>query len=560
MPPPEPEGGQSPADVLADAALALGGRGARAARDAVARGRDALASVLALPPGIRPAPGAPPFNDRAWTEQAPWALLRRLHAEGERTLRSLSDSPRLPAHRRPLARFLAQAVADATAPTNFLLTNPAALRDAWHTRGASLARGARHFAQDVRTRQGRPARMPPGSFRIGADLAATPGRVVHRNELLELLQYSPRTPRVHEVPLLLVPPWVNKYYIYDLAPGRSLVEWAVRQGFTVFCISARDHSSSTLDVDLEQFFTDGVLPALDVVLRTCAVRRVGLVGACSGGLFATALADWLAQTGTAEAASLTLLATALTLPEPFDRPHAFWEGEMRLLVELLSRDRRCIDGRKLALAFDLVRSEAQLWEPLTTGWLRGERPRAFDLTAWNDDNLDVPRKLFLDYFKVLAHGFDGSGRLRIAGRDLHPGHVTADTFALAAQIDHIVPWETAYRSTLLLRGDRTFRLVPSGHMGTVVSPPRPRTRHLASAHMPATAAQWRETAVPVEGSWWQGWTDWLAERSGGQVPSRTPRQRPGLAHDRAPGLYALHGWPDQLVQPTDDETPHSDSG
>ncbi|MFF8996647.1 PHA/PHB synthase family protein [Streptomyces achromogenes] len=546
MQPPETTtgAGHPPAGPPADASWA---------RVAATRARDALASMLAVPPVARPSPGAPPFHDRAWTEQAPWVLLRRLHAEAEHTLRLLGDSALLPAHHRPLAQFLVQAVTDATAPTNFLLTNPAAIRAAWNTRGASLARGVCHFAQDVRTRQGRPARMPPGSFRIGTDLAASPGRVVHRNELLELLQYSPRTPQVHEVPVLLIPPWVNKYYIYDLAPGRSLVEWAVRQGFTVFCISTRDHSSSSLDVDLERFFTDGVLPALDVVLRTCAVQRVGLVGACSGGLFATALADWLAQTRTAQAASLTLLATALTLPEPFDEPHTLHDTQVRALSWLLSRNRRCIDGRKLSLAFDLVRSQAQLWEPLTAGWLRGERPRAFDLTAWNDDNLDVPRKLFLDYFRVLAHRPDDHAWLRVTGRDLHPGQVTADTFALAAQIDHIVPWETAYRSALLLGGERTFRLIPSGHMGTVVSPPRPGTRHLTATGMPATATQWRQAAVPVAGSWWHGWTDWLTKRSGKQVPARTPRAQPGLVHDRAPGLYALHGWPDHLVQPPDDE-------
>ncbi|MEV6576317.1 alpha/beta fold hydrolase [Streptomyces sp. NPDC051577] len=510
---------------------------------------------MTLPRSTRPPPGPPPFNDPAWTEQFSWVLLRQLYMLGRHHLLELGDAAWLPAHRRPPVRFLAQALVDTAAPTNFLLTNPAALRHAWDTRGASLARGIRNFTEDVLTRNGRPSRMPPGSFRLGTDLAATPGRVVYRNDVLEVLQYSPRTQHVHEAPLLLIPAWVNKYYIYDLAPGRSLVEWAVGQGFTVFCVSARDHSTSTLDVDIETYVTHGLLVAFEVVRELCAAPRVHLVGVCSGGLFATALAAWLEKTGKAEAATLTLLASALTLPEPADQvlsAAGMRDSEIRALARLLARDRRCINGRRLAMLFDLMRGESLLWEPLTSGWLRGERPSAGDLSAWNEDTLDIPRRLFIEFLQLLASESIARGQLRVAGETLHPGQLTIDTFAVAAQQDHIVPWDIAYRSTLLLGGEHTFCLVPSGHMGVVVNPPRRGARYLTSREAPATSGQWRESAAQVSGSWWQLWTDWLAERSGNRVPARPPQELPGIDNNQAPGMYVTHGWPPRFVHPPAD--------
>ncbi|MFE6334347.1 PHA/PHB synthase family protein [Streptomyces sp. NPDC057798] len=493
---------------------------------------------------------ASPEQLRACT--LPWRLLSRGHALLRHQLLTAADSPLLPDARRAQLRFVAQLVADASAPANYLLTNPDALRLAVSSRGASVVRGTSNFLDDVCRRNGRPAKMRPGHFRLGVTLAATPGKVVHRNAFMELLQYEPQTPTVRTVPLLLIPAWVNKYYIYDLAPGRSLVEFAVRSGYNVFCLSLRDPRSGEALPDLDTYLTHCLVPALDVVRDITATSRAHLVGVCAGGLLAVALAAWLKEKGQPPAASLSLLNTALTAPGPAGTgpfPGSASPREIMALSWLLARDRHLISGRRLGLLFDLLRGDATVWGPLIDGWLFGERAPGFDLLAWSEDTIDMPRAVFEQTLRLATEDTLAKNRLTLADTPVRPSAVlAADTFVVAAERDHLVPWDIVYRSARLLGDDCTFRLVPSGHMGAIVSPPRPGAQHLAcTGPLPLASTDWLRTAELREESWWEDWSRWLECRSGPLVPARASGNRRHPPGTNAPGRYAAHGWPRHLL-------------
>ncbi|RKT57314.1 PHA/PHB synthase family protein [Saccharothrix australiensis] len=479
------------------------------------------------------------FDDPAW-DSAGYRWLLRAYFTWRRLVLAAAEVPFLPARHRSEARFCAQVLTEAAVPTNSLPGNPAALRRAVATRGASLARGAGNFLDDLAHRRGRPAKMPPGSYAVGEDLAVTPGRVVHRDDLVEVLQYEARTAEVREVPLLLVPAWVNKYYIYDLAPGRSLVEWAVRQGYTVFAISQRTPLPHHTDVGLDEYFRRVPLRALDVVREITGSARVHLVGVCAGGMLAAATAAWLAAGGDQCVATLTLLVSALDQASPDDGDGSGSEARARALTRLLSNREGLVDGGRLGLLFDLLRSRDTVWRPLAAGWLLGERPKPFDIVAWSEDWVDVPSVLFGQTLRIAMDNALVRGRLRLAGRLLDLSSVKQRTFAVAGVRDHIVPWGTVYRGLRHLGGEVAFHLVPSGHVGSVVNPPRPTAAYrTGSGRLPADPEEWLAAAASHQESWWTAWARWLSTQSGPLVPARATGSARHPAGSPAPGHHVL---------------------
>ncbi|MBW4717216.1 PHA/PHB synthase family protein [Saccharothrix obliqua] len=477
------------------------------------------------------------FDDPVWNSVIGYRLLLRGYLVWRRNVLDAAQSRFVPVWHRRQLRFLAQVCTDALAPTNFPLGNPAVLRRAAATRGASLVRGAGHALEDLVRRRGRPAKMPSGSYRLGVDLAATPGRVVHRDDLVEVIQYAARTPEVHRVPLLLIPAWVNKFYIYDLAPGRSLVEWAVRRGFTVFAVSQRDPGPEHADLGMDDYFRRVPLRALDVVREVTGTASAHLVGVCAGGLLAAGAAAWLAAGGERGAASLTLLMSALDHPSPPERD-PWQDAEIGLLTRLLTNHAGLVDGGRIGLLFDLLRSRDTVWGPLVAGWFLGERPRPFDIWAWSEDGIDVPRALFEQTLRIAADNTLARGRLRLQGRPVDLAAVAQDAFVVAGVRDHIVPWETVYHSARLLGGDVDFHLVPSGHVGGIVNPPRPGAAHrVGDGPLPADPDVWSARATTRSESWWEAWTRWLADRSDGLVPARDPGSARHPATDPAPGQH-----------------------
>jgi polyhydroxyalkanoate synthase len=446
-------------------------------------------------------------------------------------------TPYVPARRRQQVQFLAQLLTDALAPTNFPPTNPAVLRRAAESGGMSLVRGAGNFLDDVVHRRGRPAKTLPGAYRLGKDLAATPGRVVYRNELMEVLQYEPQTAEVHKVPLLLVPAWVNKFYIFDLAPGRSITEWALREGFTVFAISFRDPGPDQVGLGLDEYFPRVPMRALDVAQEITGASRVHMVGACAGGMLAAATAAWLAAGGEARVASLTLLMSAMdfTAAAGDAKPPT---AEISLLTRVLLNREGLVESRKISLLFDLLRSTDTIWQPLVSGWFLGEKPHPFDILEWSEDGIGVTDALFEQTLSIAVENTLAQGLLKIQDRIIDLSAATQDAFVVAGSCDHIIPWETVYRSAQLLGGDVAFHLIPSGHVGGIISPPRPKAEYrTGQGGLLATPLDWSAGASTRHESWWQAWSRWLAPRSGPRVPSRTPGSARHRAEAPAPGHY-----------------------
>jgi polyhydroxyalkanoate synthase len=440
------------------------------------------------------------------------------------------------------ARLAADLMLAALAPTNFLLTNPAAVKRAFETGGASVLAGARNFLGDLARNQGRPRQVDTRPFRIGTSLAATPGKVVYRNDLIELIQYAPQTPKVRRVPMLASPPWINKYYIMDLAPGRSFLEWAVRHERTVFAISYRNPDASMRAVTMDDYLVSGPLAALDVIGDITGSDRIDVTGLCLGGALAGMLAAYLAATGDDRLGSLTLLNTMLD----YSRPGVLGTFTDERTVAVLERQmnaRGYLDGGQMSAAFDLLRPNDLIFSYVVSGWLMGQQPPPFDLLAWNCDSTRMPAAMHSAYLRSLYLRNDlARGRLRLAGQRLALGKVSSDAYVVGAVNDHIVPWMASYQATRLLGGNVRYVLSSGGHVAGIVNPPGPKAWYEASApgdRNPRDADSWRAGTARQAASWWQDWTRWAGERAGDLVrPPRMGSKRYPAAQD-APGEYVL---------------------
>ncbi|MBW3616116.1 MAG: alpha/beta fold hydrolase, partial [Actinobacteria bacterium] len=362
--------------------------------------------------------------------------------------------------------------------------------------------------------------MDTSPFRLGENLASTPGRVVYRNALMELIQYAPQTETVHEVPLLVCPPWINKYYILDLSPGRSFVEWAVQHGHTVFAISYRNPDSAMADWRLDDYLLNGPRAALDVIEDITGSREVNIAALCVGGTLTAMLMAWLAEAGEQRVRSATLLNTLLDFADPGALGLFTDEASVDALVEQMDAT-GYLDASAMAGTFDVLRANDLIWNYVSRNWLLGESPPAFDILTWNADATRLPKALHAFYLRACyVENQLARGVLELAGLPVRLDKVTGDVFVVAAQNDHIVPWRSAYRATQLLAGEVEFVLTSAGHIAGVVNPPSPKSRHWVGSHPsephPASPDDWLRAAEQRDGSWWETWTAWAAERGGAQ--------------------------------------------
>ncbi len=441
------------------------------------------------------------------------------------------------------ARLAVGFALDALAPTNFLLTNPAAVKRALETGGASVVAGARNLLDDIAHNGGRPRQVDTTPFELGRNLAATPGQVVFRNELMELIQYAPQGKRVRAVPLLASPPWINKYYVMDLAPGRSFLEWAIKHQRTVFAISYRNPDATMSGISLEDYLIEGPSAALDVIGDITGSPTVDVVGLCLGGALTAMLAAYLAAGGDDRIGSLTLLNTLLDYSEP-GVLGAFADART---ISRLERDMArtgVMSGRQMSATFDVLRANDLIFNYVVSNWLMGQRPPAFDILAWNADSTRLPAAMHSFYLRSLYERNQlAKGELELAGRLLSLGDVKSDVYIVAAVNDHIVPWASSYRATGLLGGSVRYVLSSGGHIAGIVNPPSAKAWYVAGenaradapADYPADAAQWRAGARRHPGSWWEDWTAWSGARAGRLVPP------PPMGSDRFPALGEAPG-------------------
>lgn len=484
------------------------------------------------------------FKDTTWVENPAYWALRQEYLALVGLLEDLVGAAALDADADERAHMLMSLVGGVVSPTNVLPGNPSALKRAFETGGSSVVAGLRNLLDDLATNNGKPRQVDKSDLRVGQELAATPGKVVYRNRLMELVQFEAQTDEVHEIPLLCSPPWINKYYVMDLAPERSLVEWAVQHGHTVFMISYRDPDSSMATTTFADYLELGPATALDVVQEITGADKVNLMGLCLGGLMAALLSTRCAERGDDRVNSLTLLNTMLDYSEvgPIS---SFVSPEITDRLEKSMEQAGYLPAESMATTFDLLRANDLIFNYIGPNWLEGKTPPAFDILAWNTDSTRMPAAMHSFYLRHFYLDNELSkGELEIDGELLSLKAMQADTFIVAAENDHIAPWRTSFTSTELLGGDVTFVLSTAGHIAGVVNPPSPKAKHWVGT-VGATGADapgpdaWRARSTEVKGSWWETWSEWIGEHAGGM---RTPPPVGSDAHPvlgNAPGEYVL---------------------
>ena len=445
------------------------------------------------------------------------------------------------AEQRRLKFHLKQFV-DSMAPVNYLLTNPAALKRAFETGGASLAEGTRNLLADLQ--EGRMSMTDANAFKPGENLAITPGKIVYRNELIELIQYEPTTDKVYETPVMFIPPWINRYYILDLQPKNSLVKYLVDQGFTVFMISWKNPDASMEDIQFEDYMTKGPLAAAEAVRDITGSEKVNPVGYCVGGtLLAVALA-WLAVGDDENPFGSPTFMVALHDFSEVGETEVFIDEPQIEFMEQQMLERGYLDNRKMANMFNLLRSNDLIWSNVVNNYLLGQKPPAFDLLYWNSDGTRMARDAHSFYLRntYLENNLVKPGKVGIKGRKIDLGKIEGDIYAVGAERDHIVPWASAWKISKIANGTTRFALANSGHIAGMINPPsKGKGRYWATENGGAfdTAEAWREKAKEHEGSWWEDWTKWLEDRSSKKVnpPRMGSDNYPALVD--APGTYVL---------------------
>jgi polyhydroxyalkanoate synthase len=480
------------------------------------------------------------FRDPAWEENpALFALLQGYLLSG-RLVSDVLDASEVDEATQQRMGFLADVLMDALAPTNAFWTNPAAVKRAFDTGGASVMRGLQTYLDDLAHNQGMPRQLDPAAFAVGRDLAVTPGKVVFRNDLMELIQYAPATETVYATPLLLSPPWINKYYIMDLAPDRSFVEWAVQHGHTVFAISYRNPDAADRDVRLDDYLLRGPIAALDVIRDITKAERANIVGLCLGGTLTAALEAYLAAAGQDRIASTTLLNTLVDFSRP-GRLGAFTDKASVERVERRMAERGYLDASEMMGIFTFMRSNDLVWSYAVNNWLMGEDPNPFDVLAWNADSTRMPANMHSFYLRSCYLGNElAGGTMELAGTRLDLAAIRADHYVVGAIEDHIAPWEGSYLTTQALpNADVRYVLSSAGHIAGIVNPPSPKSWYRTGEPTPPDPTEWLEASTLREGSWWEDWAEWIGERSGERVPPPKMGSRKHRALGDAPGTYVL---------------------
>ena len=502
--------------------------------------------------GRQPEPVAAPekgdkrFMDPDWSQDPYFDFLKQNYLLMSDWIQDLvNGATGLDAHEKQKAQFFTRRVTDAMAPTNFLLTNPQALHETIETRGENLLRGLEMAIEDLEKGHGRLAvrTTQDGAFVLGRDIANTPGKVVYRNDLMELIQYAPSTDKVRKTPLLVVPPWINKYYILDLGEEKSFVRWAVEQGHTVFVISWVNPDEDLKDKAFEDYLNEGPLAALDAIEQATGESQVNAVGYCIGGTLLATTLSYLALTKQEKRIkSATFFTTLLDFSNVGELSVFIDEGLVNRLEDHME-DNGILYGREMSSTFSLLRANDLIWSFAINSYLLGKEPRPFDILHWNADSTNMPAAMHAYYLRnmYLENRLREPGGIEIMGQKIDLGKVETPSYFLATKEDHIAPWTTVFESSTLFNGPVKYVLAGSGHVAGVVNPPaRKKYCHWTNAQKAATAQDWLEGASQHPGSWWTDWSKWINRHAGKK--DQKPR-KPGKGELKAlcdaPGTYVL---------------------
>jgi polyhydroxyalkanoate synthase len=499
----------------------------------------------AVEPLVSPERGDRRFRDPDWEENQVFDFIKQSYLLTSNWLMNTVNSVEgLEPREQARANFYSKQFVDAIAPTNFVLTNPTVLRETMSSNGENLVRGLDNLLQDIESGNGNiKIRQTTDNFVVGKDIAVTPGKVVFRNELFELLQYQPTTAEVHETPLLIFPPWINKFYILDLQPKNSLVKWAVDAGYTVFVVSWVNPDSKLAQKGFEDYMREGIFAALDAVEKATGHKEVNTIGYCIAGTLLSATLAYIAASGEYEnrIKSATYFAAQVDFSEAGELQVFIDDEQLEAMEKEMKKAGGVLEGSKMAMTFNMLRANDLIWSFVVNNYLMGKEPVPFDLLYWNSDTTRMPLNLHLSYLRqCYRDNALAEAEMKLAGKTLDISKIKTPVYFQAAREDHIAPAVSVYKGAKLFGGPTTFMLAGSGHIAGVVNPPSSgKYQHWVNDKLPPTLEEWMEGAEEHPGSWWPTWEKWLAARSGAMVPARTPGDAALKVLTDAPGTYVL---------------------
>jgi polyhydroxyalkanoate synthase len=480
------------------------------------------------------------FSDESWQESGLFSRLLQGYLALDESCAQWVDDLDLDEMDERKARFVVDILTDSLAPTNALLTNPSALKKARATRGGSLVQGLRHAIEDIRHNNAMPAQVDKSQYEVGENLACTKGAVVYRNEILELLQYNPTTAKVRQRPLLVVPPQINKFYVFDLTPEKSMFKYLLGQGFQLYAVSWRNPTAKQRHWGMDDYIR-ALTEAVEAIQAITGQPSINLMGACSGGITASILAGYMDAADNAAIHSLTTMVCVLSQQQGDSEITLFANNSSIDKARSNSQKAGVLDGKKLSRVFNWMRPNDLIWNYVVNNYLLGNKPPAFDILYWNNDTTCLPAQLHSDFLdQIQADPLVTAGDLTVLDKPIDLTSLDCDKYLVAGVTDHITPWHACYRSTQFLPGNVRFVLSNSGHIQALVNPPgNPKSNYFTNESLPASHEEWLEGAEQQMGTWWDDWSAWLHERSGRQVNARKTLGKKG-SHDpleAAPGTY-----------------------
>jgi polyhydroxyalkanoate synthase len=499
----------------------------------------------AQPPVIAPEKGDKRFNDSAWSENALFDFIKQSYLLKSKWLQSVTESAAgLDAKTAKKVEFYTRQFVDAMSPSNFVMTNPEVLRRTIETGGENLVKGLENLLKDMERGHGelRIAMTDEKAFALGRNIATAPGKVVYENALMQLIQYSPTTPQVKAVPFLIIPPWINKYYILDLTEKKSFVRYLLNQGYTVFMISWVNPDAELADKSFEDYMVEGPMDAMSQVQALTGQKNINILGYCLGGTLLGALMAWIeAKKGSKEVAALPTISSSTFLVSMLDfrdvgEISVFIDEEQLRALEAHMNVKGYLEGTTMATTFNMLRANDLIWSFVVNNYLMGKEPFPFDLLYWNADSTRMPAAMHSFYLREMyqRNRLATPNALTLAGAPIDLSKIKTPSFFLSTREDHIAPWRTTYYGAKILNGPVRFVLSGSGHIAGVVNPPEAKKYgYWTNDTLPQNPEDWMKAAKPHEGSWWPEWEKWLAGFSGEVVAAREPQS----SIEDAPGSY-----------------------
>ena len=500
---------------------------------------------LQAPPVAEPAAGDARFKDEEWSSNFVFDHIKQSYLIAARNIQqTVSKVEGLPPESEKKVAFFTRQYVDALAPSNFLMTNPQVLRETLRTGGQNLVRGMNNLLADLEKGGGqlRVSMTDESAFQLGRNVATTPGKVVHQTPLMQLIQYQPTTQEVHKRPLVIIPPWINKYYILDLREKNSFIRWAVAQGHTVFVLSWVNPDARLAQKGFDDYMREGALAAFDAIEKATGERQVNAIGYCLGGTLLGATLGYLSNTQQNRVASATFFVSLLDFSEPGELG-VFIDEQQVANLEKKMNERGYLDGSEMAGTFNLLRANDLVWSFVVNNYLLGKDPFPFDLLYWNADSTRMPARMHSFYLRnmYIKNLLAEPGGIELDGVPIDLGTIRTPAYFISTVEDHIAPWKTTYKGAKYLGSAQRrvvrFVLGGSGHIAGIVNPPAAKKYHYwVNDGLPDTAEEWFAGAKQIPGSWWEDWQAWMEQQNAGEP--KVPARIPANALEDAPGSYA----------------------